>query len=107
MIRWGQQSLEVFCFGTFLAGAAHIILVDVSSVIWMQVLVSVAGIALMIGLGDYRSWSQKLDKPTAKPAAVAPPKASLACRWLRQCLKSTSMGADDKERKRSHIIGSR
>jgi len=78
MIRCGQQSLEVFCFGIFLAGAAHIILVEVSDAIWMQVLVSVAGIALMTGLAYYRSWSKKLDKPPAKPTAAAAPKASPA-----------------------------
>lgn len=63
MIRCGQQSLEVFCGGIFLAAIAHIILVEVSDAIWMQILVSVAGIALMTGLAYYRSWSKKLDKP--------------------------------------------
>ena len=78
MIRCGQQSLEVFCFGIFLAGAAQIILVEVSDAIWMQVLVSVAGIALMTGLAYYRSWSKKLDKPAAKPAATVSSNASIA-----------------------------
>lgn len=78
MIRCGQQSLEVFCFGIFLAGAAHIILVEVSNALWMQVLVSIAGIALMTALAYYRSWSKKLDKPPVKPAATAVPTASLA-----------------------------
>src|SRR5271169_1622478 len=71
MIRCGQQSLEVFCFGIFLAGAAHIILVEVSNAIWMQVLVSVGGIALMTLLAYYRSWSKKLDKPAAKTGAAS------------------------------------
>ena len=79
MIRCGQQSLEVFCFGIFLAGAAHIILVEVSNAVWMQVLVSIAGIALMTGLAYYRSWSKKLDKPAAKaPPATSPPTAAIA-----------------------------
>jgi hypothetical protein len=78
MIRCGQQSLEVFCLGIFLAGAAHIILVEVSNAIWMQVLVSVTGIALMTGLAYYRSWSKRLDKPAARPAATVSAKASIA-----------------------------
>lgn len=78
MIRCGQQSLEVFCFGIFLAGAAHIILVEVSNAIWMQVLVSVAGIVLMTILAYYRSWSKRLDKPTAKAVSAASPAVSVA-----------------------------
>jgi hypothetical protein len=78
MIRCGQQSLEVFCFGIFLAGAAHIILVEVSDAIWMQVLVSVAGIVLMTVLAYYRSWSKRLDKPTAKAVPPASPAVSVA-----------------------------
>jgi len=73
MILCGQQSLEVFCYGIFLAGAAHIILVEVSDAIWMQVLVSVVGIALMTSLAYYRSWSKKLDKPAQKARPAASP----------------------------------
>ena len=45
MIKCGQQSLEVFCSGVFLAVIAHLILVEVSGGIWMQILVSATGIA--------------------------------------------------------------
>jgi hypothetical protein len=72
MILCGQQSLEVFCFGVFLAAAAHIVLVEVSNALWMQLLVSIVGIALMTGLAYYRSWSKKLDKQVAKPTLVSP-----------------------------------
>jgi len=39
----------------------------------MQVLVSIAGIALMTSLAYYRSWSKRLDEPAAKitPAAAS------------------------------------
>jgi hypothetical protein len=67
MIKCGQQSLEVFCTGVFLAVIAHLILVEVSNSIWMQILVSAAGIALMTVLAYYRSWSKKVDKAPAKP----------------------------------------
>jgi hypothetical protein len=78
MIRCGQQSLEVFCFGIFLAGAAHIILVEVSHAIWMQILVSVGGISLMTLLAYYRSWSKKLDKPASKTVPVTSAKPGTA-----------------------------
>ena len=69
MIKCGQQSLEVFCSGVFLAFIAHLILVEASGSIWMQVLVSAAGIALMTALAYYRSWSKKVDKAPAKAPA--------------------------------------
>ena len=37
LIKCGQQSLEVFCFGVFLAVSAHVALVEVSNDIWMQI----------------------------------------------------------------------
>ena len=69
MIVCGQQSLEVFCFGVFLAVSAHVVLVEISNAIWMQIIVSAAGIALMTALAYYRSWSKKVDKkPVRAPA---------------------------------------
>jgi hypothetical protein len=66
----GQQSLEVFCVGVFLAFTAHFVLVEVSNTIPMQILVSVAGWALMTAVAAYRSWSKKVDK--VKPAPAPP-----------------------------------
>jgi hypothetical protein len=71
MIKCGQQSLEVFCTGVFLAVIAHLVLVEVSNSIWMQILVSAVGIALMTVLAYYRSWSKKVDKAPAKVPAVS------------------------------------
>ncbi|MCA6124790.1 OpgC domain-containing protein [Bradyrhizobium sp. WSM 1704] len=73
MIKCGQQSLEVFCSGVFLAVIAHVILVTFSNSFWMQVLVSAAGIALMTMLAYYRSWSKKVDKAPAKAPSPAAP----------------------------------
>jgi hypothetical protein len=70
----GQQSLEVFCFGVFLSFAAHFILVQISNAIWMQILVSIAGIALMTVLAYYRSWSKAMDKRPSKPVPEAAPR---------------------------------
>jgi hypothetical protein len=69
LIKCGQQSLEVFCFGVFLAVLAHVVLVEVSGTIWMQIVVSAAGITMMTLLAYYRSWSKAADR---KPAKVSP-----------------------------------
>jgi hypothetical protein len=43
------------------------VLVEVSGVIWMQIVVSIVGISMMTALAYYRSWSKNADKaPTAK-----------------------------------------
>lgn len=56
----------MFCLGVFLAVGAHVALVEVSNTIWMQIAVSVIGIALMTLLAYYRSWSKEVDKKPAK-----------------------------------------
>jgi hypothetical protein len=73
MIKCGQQSLEVFCFGVFLAVLAHVVLVEVSNTIWMQIVVSVVGIVMMTVLAYYRSWSKAADKKPAKASTGAAP----------------------------------
>ena len=76
LIKCGQQSLEVFCFGVFLAVSAHVLLVEVSNDIWMQILVSTVGIALMTALAYYGSWSKGADKSHATRAGSTAPKQS-------------------------------
>jgi hypothetical protein len=77
MIKCGQQSLEVFCFGVFLAVLAHVVLVEVSNAIWMQIVVSAVGIAMMTVLAYYRSWSKDADRKPAKAStSTAPAKPS-------------------------------
>ena len=71
LIKCGQQSLEVFCVGVFLAVGAHVVLVEIFDTIWMQIAVSVGGIALLTAVAYYRSWSKKVDKP--KSASVPAP----------------------------------
>jgi len=71
-ILCGQQSLEVFCVGVFLSFAGQFVLVEVSGAIWMQIFVSVVGVALLTLLAWYRSWSKRMDK-APKPAATLNP----------------------------------
>jgi hypothetical protein len=65
LIVCGQHSLDVFCFGVFLAVIAHVVLVEVSSDIWIQMLVSAVGIAMMTALAFCSAWSKKVDKNSA------------------------------------------
>jgi hypothetical protein len=50
LILCGQRSLPVFCFGVLLSFAAHWILVQVAGGIVTQMLVSVLGIVLLVGI---------------------------------------------------------
>jgi hypothetical protein len=63
LIKCGQQSLEVFCVGVFLAFIAHVVLETVSDSFFAQLLVGAAGLAIMTGVAYYRSWSKQVDKP--------------------------------------------
>jgi len=72
-ILCGQQSLETFCAGIFLAFAAHIVMVEVSEAIWMQIILAVVGIVIMTLIAWYRHWSNmvdKLPKPASKTHSV-------------------------------------
>ncbi len=68
----GQQSLAVFCIGVFLSFVAHFSLSMSSGSLLTQVLVSVAGIAIMTTAAYYISWSKRQDKPLPKAAAPKP-----------------------------------
>lgn len=62
LIKCGEQSLQVFCVGVFLAFIAHFILEITSETFFSQLLVSAAGILIMIGVAYYGSWSKRIDK---------------------------------------------
>jgi len=49
LIRCGQQSLEVFCFGILLSALGHFLLSEYNSTILTQLAVNVAGV-LALGL---------------------------------------------------------
>jgi hypothetical protein len=75
-ILCGQHSLEIFCSGVFLAFAAHFIIVEFSDSILMQILLSVVGILVMIGLAALITWYKKIaDKGGSRSN---PPNADLA-----------------------------
>ena len=73
----GQHSLEIFCLGVFLAFAAHFVMVEFYGGTAMQLLMSMAGILIMIGTALLISWYKRVEgrgSGTPKP----PPDADLA-----------------------------
>lgn len=68
LIVCGQHSLEVFCAGVFLAFVAYFAIHLVSDAFWFQLLISLGGIAAMIGVAYFRKWA-KGEK--ARPVAAA------------------------------------
>jgi hypothetical protein len=64
----GQQSLAVFCVGVFLSFVAHFMLSLSSGSVLAQIVISLAGIAIMTVVAYYISWSKRQDKPVPKPA---------------------------------------
>jgi hypothetical protein len=62
LIKCGQQSLEVFCVGIYLAFIAYFILQMTSDGVLAQLLVAGAGISIMTAVAYYRSWSKQAEK---------------------------------------------
>jgi hypothetical protein len=73
----GQHSLEIFCFGVFLAFAAHFAKVEISGGVAMQIAVSALGILAMIAAAWLISWYKAMEgrKPGSRPKT---PDADLA-----------------------------
>jgi hypothetical protein len=70
----GQHSLETFCLGVFLSFAGHFIFTEVSDRLPMQILVSAAGIAIMVGAAWLLSWYKRVERrgPGPRPPAQMP-----------------------------------
>lgn len=67
VIRCGQQSLYVFCAGLLLSFGAHVVLVEVNDAFGMQLLVSLIGIGLSIGLASLLGWHCRVENRTTAP----------------------------------------
>jgi hypothetical protein len=70
----GQHSLETFCLGVFLAFAGHFVFTEVSNRLPMQILVSAAGIIIMVCVAALVSWYKNLERrgPGPRPPAAKP-----------------------------------
>jgi hypothetical protein len=71
-ILCGQHSLEIFCLGVFLAFAGHFALVDISGAFWMQVVISLLGIAAMITAAALITWYKNLEGRSPGPRTKSP-----------------------------------
>jgi len=62
LIRCGENSLAMYCFGVLLAFIGFVILTRFSSSFAMQAAVSIAGIALMVAAATLLTWESRLDR---------------------------------------------
>jgi hypothetical protein len=62
LIRCGENSLAMYCFGVLQAFIGFVIFTQFSSSFAMQAAVSIAGIALMIAAANLLTWEAKLDR---------------------------------------------
>jgi hypothetical protein len=63
----GQHSLEIFCLGVFLAFAGHFVFTEVSNRIVTHVIVSIVGIAIMVGVAALISWYRRVERQGTGP----------------------------------------
>jgi hypothetical protein len=63
----GQHSLEVFCLGVFLSFAGHFIFTEVSNRVLTHVIVSIAGIVIMVAVAALISWYKKIERQRPGP----------------------------------------
>lgn len=73
-IMCGQHSLEIFCIGVFLAFAGHFVMAEFGGGVALQMAISVAGIAIMIGAAWVITWYKRV----AEKSGRKPPDADLA-----------------------------
>jgi hypothetical protein len=75
VILCGQHSLVVFCLGEFLSFAGHFVITEAAGSLAIHVLVSLAGILIMIGVALLLTWYKKTERssraPRPAPAEVA------------------------------------
>jgi hypothetical protein len=70
LIRCGQQSLEVFCFGILLSALAHFLLSEYNSAVLTQLAVNVAGVLALCLTAKIIDWYKSMGR-TPQPAEAA------------------------------------
>jgi hypothetical protein len=68
----GQHSLETFCLGVFLSFAGHFVFTEVSNRVLTQVIVSFAGIAIMVGAATLLAWYKRVERQGPRPPTTKP-----------------------------------
>jgi hypothetical protein len=77
IIMCGRHSLAIFCFGVFLSFAAHWILMQYTRGVWEQLLVSAAGILIMIAIAWVLDRARQVPDLFVDAAAIESGKATL------------------------------
>jgi hypothetical protein len=75
-ILCGQHSLEIFCLGVFLSFAAHFITVEYYRGWVMQIVLSFAGVMIMVATAALISWYRSIERGSGPPKRT--PDADLA-----------------------------
>jgi hypothetical protein len=70
----GQHSLGIFCLGVFLSFAGHFVFTEVSNRVLTHVLVSLAGIVIMVGAAALISWYRVIERQGPGPRPPTPKK---------------------------------
>jgi hypothetical protein len=72
VIICGQHSLEIFCLGVFLSFAGHFVFTEMSDRVFTQIVVSMAGITIMVGFATLISWYRGVERrgPGPRPPAT-------------------------------------
>ena len=68
IIRCGQQSPQVFCLGILLSVLGYFVFAEWSDGVAPQLLVNIAGVAVMIGVGELITWYRAIDSDKAAVA---------------------------------------
>jgi hypothetical protein len=75
-ILCGQHSLGIFCLGVFLSFAGHFVFTEVSNRVFIQVVVSASGIAIMAAAAALISWYRRIERQGTgsgpRPPAIKP-----------------------------------
>ncbi|MBI4183338.1 MAG: OpgC domain-containing protein [Proteobacteria bacterium] len=73
LVICGQQSLAVFCVGVILSFVGYVVLVEVNGSLAVQLLVSAAGIGILILVARVLSWYKGMERAVAPPPLAAAP----------------------------------
>jgi hypothetical protein len=68
IVRCGQQSLQVFCLGILLSVLGYFLFAEWSDSLATQLIVNIAGVAVMIGAGELITWYRTIDRDKAAVA---------------------------------------
>ena len=76
LILCGQHSLAIFCFSVFLSFGAHWILMQYTRGVWEQLVVSAAGIVIMVAAAWLLDRAAKVPNLFVEAAELEPPKTA-------------------------------